>query len=188
MTPVAARPTGRPRTSAPHHRRHLQRPRPVLDGLHRKPVRPQRAPRAPFPEPDAQLPSPSPHEISRRLLARSEFQPATTLNLLAAAWIQFEVHDWFSHGDVDDTWDIALDPDDDWPQRPTRIKTTPDPSPDPAGPLTFVTRDTHWWDASQIYGGTLDFANRLGTGQQGMLRLCCAWSGESSNRRLLSTK
>ena len=24
--------------------------------------------------------------------------PATTLNLLAGAWIQFEVHDWFSHG------------------------------------------------------------------------------------------
>ena len=25
--------------------------------------------------------------------------PATTLNVLAAAWIQFQNHDWFSHGD-----------------------------------------------------------------------------------------
>jgi hypothetical protein len=48
-------------------------------------------------EPERLL-TPNPRLISRRLLTRDEFQPATTLNLLAAAWIQFEVHDWFSHG------------------------------------------------------------------------------------------
>ncbi len=124
------------------------------------------------PEPTDQMFSPSPRLVSRRLLARTEFQPATTLNLLAAAWIQFEVHDWFSHGDVDQTWDLALDADDDWPERPMRIrKTTPDPSPDPGEPPTFVTNDTHWWDASQIYGGTRDFANRLRAGHGGKVRL-----------------
>ena len=41
---------------------------------------------------------PNPRLVSRELLTRNEFQPATTLNLLAGAWIQFEVHDWFSHG------------------------------------------------------------------------------------------
>ena len=41
---------------------------------------------------------PSPRVISRELLARRDFIPATTLNLLAAAWIQFETHNWFSHG------------------------------------------------------------------------------------------
>jgi len=41
---------------------------------------------------------PNPRHISRELLTRHEFIPATTLNLLAGAWIQFEVHDWFSHG------------------------------------------------------------------------------------------
>jgi hypothetical protein len=31
--------------------------------------------------------------------------------MLAAAWIQFEVHDWFNHGDNDvgDPWRMALD-------------------------------------------------------------------------------
>jgi len=123
-------------------------------------------------EPADELLSPSPRQVSSQLLARREFQPATTLNLLAAAWIQFEVHDWFSHGHVDDTWDVTLDPDDDWPQHPMKIrKTTPDPSPDPAGPPTYVTDDTHWWDASQLYGSTRDFANRMRSGQHGKLRL-----------------
>ena len=30
-------------------------------------------------------------------MTRDEFQPATILNLLAASWIQFMVHDWFVH-------------------------------------------------------------------------------------------
>lgn len=123
------------------------------------------------PEPDDELLSPSPRLVSERLLARTEFQPATTLNLLAAAWIQFEVHDWFSHGEADDTWDIAVDSDDDWPQHPMRIKKTrPDPSPSP-GPPTYVTDDTHWWDASQLYGGTREFADRLRTRQHGKLHI-----------------
>jgi hypothetical protein len=123
------------------------------------------------PERDDELLSPSPRLVSERLLARTEFQPATTLNLLAAAWIQFEVHDWFSHGEVDDTWDIAVDSDDDWPQHPMRIKKTrPDPSPSP-GPPTYVTDDTHWWDASQLYGGTREFADRLRTRQHGKLHI-----------------
>ena len=45
---------------------------------------------------------PNPRLISRELLTRKEFIPATTLNLLAGAWIQFEVHDWFSHGKNED--------------------------------------------------------------------------------------
>jgi hypothetical protein len=41
---------------------------------------------------------PNPRLISNKLLARAEFVPAEILCLLAAAWIQFETHDWFSHG------------------------------------------------------------------------------------------
>src|SRR5438067_1789 len=48
-----------------------------------------------------ELLDPNPRLVSRKLLTRESFQPATTLNLLAGAWIQFEVHDWFSHGDND---------------------------------------------------------------------------------------
>src|SRR5262249_6541955 len=43
--------------------------------------------------------NPNPRVISRELLARDTFKPATILNLLAAAWIQFETHDWFNHGE-----------------------------------------------------------------------------------------
>ena len=51
-----------------------------------------------YPDDPRRLLDPNPRLISRRLLTRESFQPATTLNLLAGAWIQFEVHDWFSHG------------------------------------------------------------------------------------------
>ena len=46
--------------------------------------------------------SPNPRLVSERFMARKEggFIPATTLNLLAAAWIQFQVHDWVVHESV----------------------------------------------------------------------------------------
>ena len=37
--------------------------------------------------------TPNPRTVSRRLLTRKEFIPATTLNTLAATWIQFMVKD-----------------------------------------------------------------------------------------------
>ena len=40
---------------------------------------------------------PNPRVVSVELMTREQFQPATFLNLLAAAWIQFMVHDWFVH-------------------------------------------------------------------------------------------
>jgi hypothetical protein len=47
----------------------------------------------------ANLLNPNPRLISDQLLARDSFKPATILNLLAAAWIQFQTHDWFNHGE-----------------------------------------------------------------------------------------
>ena len=54
-----------------------------------------------YPEPMPQLLEPNPRVVSRELLTRDEFKPATIVNVLAAAWLQFEVHDWFSHGKND---------------------------------------------------------------------------------------
>ena len=125
-------------------------------------------------EPDDKLLEPNPRLISRELLTRTEFQPATTLNLLAGAWIQFEVHDWFSHGknEADNPWIVPLAEDDAWPEHPMRIaRTRRDPSADPSGPPTFVTDDTHWWDGSQIYGRDPAFANALRSGEHGKLRI-----------------
>lgn len=139
------------------------------------------APELTYPETDEKFWDPNPRLVSRQLLTRTEFQPATTLNLLAAAWIQFEVHDWFSHDTSkddtskdDDAFEIHLEPGDPWPQdeRPMKIRrTAPDPSPDESGPPTFVTTDTHWWDASQVYGDTPGFAEGLREGTGGRLRL-----------------
>lgn len=46
--------------------------------------------------------SPNPRLVSETFMKRDVegFKPATTLNLLAAAWIQFQVHDWFFHPEV----------------------------------------------------------------------------------------
>jgi len=117
---------------------------------------------------------PNPRTVSRELLTRKEFIPATTLNLLAGAWIQFEVHDWFSHGKSEEQnpWLVPLDDDDPWPEHPMQIqRTRADPSASADGPPTFVTDDTHWWDGSQIYGRDPRFAEALRTGEHGKLRL-----------------
>src|SRR5437867_5558165 len=51
-----------------------------------------------YPDPEPAILQPNPRVVSRELLTRDQFIPATTLNQLAGAWLQFEVHDWFSHG------------------------------------------------------------------------------------------
>ncbi len=125
-------------------------------------------------EPDDKLLDPNPRLVSRELLTRDEFQPATTLNLLAGAWIQFEVHDWFSHGknEPESPFVVPLEDDDPWPEHPMKIqRTRPDPSADPSGPPTFVTDDTHWWDGSQIYGRDPAFVHALRSGEHGKLRI-----------------
>jgi hypothetical protein len=106
---------------------------------------------------------PSPRVISRELLARRTFIPATTLNLLAAAWIQFETHNWFSHGlpEPGGEFKIPLQPEDDWPEkvdgcmqiRRTVADTTPRETWLGATP-TFRNANSHWWDAGQIYGSS----------------------------------
>jgi len=48
---------------------------------------------------DGELWTPNPRLVSDRFMARRPdgFIPATSLNLLAASWIQFQVHDWLFH-------------------------------------------------------------------------------------------
>lgn len=131
----------------------------------------------------ARMLSPNPREISRRLLTRDRFKPASSLNLLAAVWIQFQVHDWFNHSrrppsdpksDANYLPPIPLDPEDPWPGgeqgRPDGCvmhvrKTEPDESVDrnckrfPQEirhlPI-YRNTETHWWDGSQIYGSSLE--------------------------------
>jgi hypothetical protein len=112
---------------------------------------------------------PNPRTISRALMTRDEFKPAETLNLLAAAWIQFQNHEWFFHGDgqPNNKIEIPLEEGDPWPaeHRPLAInKTLEDPTRpegDKSSPPTFLSHATHWWDASQIYGNTQETIDKL---------------------------
>jgi len=133
-----------------------------------------------FPDPMPQLLEPNPRVISRDLLARKKLIEATSLNFLAAAWIQFETHDWFNHGEpvTEDPFPIPLEKDDPWPRQPgcpMHIRRTrPDPTRDYAKerqqnggelkyPPTYVNAESHWWDASQIYGSDHETTLRLRT-------------------------
>jgi hypothetical protein len=123
-----------------------------------------------------ELTAPSPRTVSEALLARREFVPATSLNVLAAAWIQFMTRDWFSHGEnePDAPYEIPLAREDTWHEHPMRIpRTRRDPSrcPMSGGPPTFVNDVTHWWDGSQIYGSDKTSQLRLRTLHSGKLAL-----------------
>lgn len=125
-----------------------------------------------LPERGSALMTPNPREVSRRLLARDFFKPATTLNLLAAAWIQFQIHDWFEHDlDMKHDHEVPIDARDNWPHKPMRVPRLRCASPGVAGkePPTYINRRTHWWDASQLYGTTEARTHSLRTHQDGKL-------------------
>ncbi len=123
--------------------------------------------------------NPNPRVISRVLMTRDEFVPATSLNLLAAAWIQFQNHDWFSHGtpQLDNTIEIPLEEGDPWPEeyRPLEIGKTPvdptRPDGDTKSPPTSINNVTHWWDASQIYGSDQETIDKVRSHVDGKLAI-----------------
>ena len=122
-----------------------------------------------YPEAAPAIMSPSPRVVSQRLLARESFRPAESLNLLAAAWIQFQTHDWFSHErgkPSSNDFEIPVDGNDQWKGgSPMRIpRTPPDPTRKPEEselPPTYRNRESHWWDASQIYGNSEEETDKL---------------------------
>jgi hypothetical protein len=118
--------------------------------------------------------TPSPIEISERLLKRESFIPATSLNILAAAWIQFQVHDWVVHprlplGEADVVVDlpdgitftnqVGLPP-----ESSMRIAGNPAAGTFRDAPILFPNSSTHWWDSSEVYGNTAAAAQRLREG------------------------
>jgi hypothetical protein len=129
----------------------------------------------------ATLMSPSPREVSRKVLKRGQFQPVPFLNMLAASWIQFQVHDWFSHGDNSTTtfYKVPLAKDDELRKYGlTELKvaaTASDPTRSPLEnallPPSYQNEVTHWWDGSQLYGSDVATANRLRTFEGGKLKV-----------------
>ncbi|GAC1617412.1 MAG: peroxidase [Ktedonobacteraceae bacterium] len=128
-----------------------------------------------FPESEPAILTPNPRTVSLELLTREKFQPATTLNILAAAWIQFMVRDWFSHGTSpkENPWQLELHDDDPWPEHPMKILRVPGDPTRPASsgnlPPTYINTETHWWDASQIYGSSKEQEALRRAGRDGKL-------------------
>jgi hypothetical protein len=126
-----------------------------------------------FPD-TANLLVPNPRVVSRELMTRETFQPATILNLLAAAWIQFMVHDWFVHArSATAHIDVPLGDDDDWGEPSMHVPASV-PVDRPAGstrPPAYANLNSHWWDSSQIYGCDAELAARLRANVGGKLRV-----------------
>jgi hypothetical protein len=120
---------------------------------------------------------PDPRLISRKLMARDSFKPAGIINTIAAAWIQFENHNWFfhGHGEADKVIDIPLRPGDDFPVNPMQIRRTipmngreiVDGEPAPV----FANTETHWWDGSQIYGTGKGKQSEMRTFKDGKIKV-----------------
>ena len=119
---------------------------------------------------------PSPIVVSQQLLHREQFLPARSLNLLAAAWIQFQVHDWVDHpryplGTADVR--VALPEGMKWSNTPggpleheMRIAgniTFPSHAPSGMSPV-FPNNTTPWWDGSEVYGADAAKGNQLREG------------------------
>ncbi|KAK4155726.1 alpha-dioxygenase 2 [Chaetomidium leptoderma] len=118
---------------------------------------------------EEELWTPNPRMISDRFMARRDgrFIPATTLNMLAAAWIQFQIHDWFNHVDSEEKFNVPLpEGGDPWPHPQMELfRTKQDEVRDPSDIKCpgYVNENTAWWDGSQIYGSSEKVTQTLRT-------------------------
>ncbi len=130
----------------------------------------------------ADVMTPNPRIVSRVLLTRQgAMKRIPFLNMLAAAWINFQNHDWIHHGETDptETYEIPLAEDDPIRRRHMQSsmvvpKTQADPTYKNGSedtPITFINEVTHWWDGSQVYGSDQTTVRRLRSGDSGKLRL-----------------
>ncbi|WP_027232923.1 peroxidase family protein [Phyllobacterium sp. UNC302MFCol5.2] len=126
-------------------------------------------------EPD-QFDNPNPVEVARELLHRDTFIPARSLNILAAAWIQFQVHDWVNHArnplGKDDvivplpkgmTWQSSVGGPREDVMRIASNVAGRDPV-DGQPPIYFGNAASQWWDGSEVYGPDSKSANLLREG------------------------
>ncbi|MGW7068276.1 peroxidase family protein [Streptomyces sp. NPDC054855] len=107
--------------------------------------------------------TPNPVTVSRTLLQRDTFIPATSLNVLAAAWIQFQVHDWVNHRRYPaggKAVEVPLPPGSTWhntpggpPENVMRFAENEGIQlPGDQPPILFANTASHWWDGSEVYG------------------------------------
>ncbi|MFH8983174.1 peroxidase family protein [Streptomyces varsoviensis] len=117
--------------------------------------------------------TPNPVTVSRQLLTRTEFRPASSLNILAAAWIQFQVHDWVNHRRYPAggrNVEVALPPGSpEWhntpggpPENVMRFAENMGvEQPGNQPPILFSNTASHWWDGSEVYGENEETARSM---------------------------
>ena len=133
---------------------------------------------------DKEVLTPNPRLVAQKLMTRDSFQPATTLNVLAAGWIQFMIHGWFSHQTVNPHKDpnypyLEVPYPENVPgengQNPMKVRRTkvdPIHQDDPSGhPKPYLNRESPWWDSSQIYGRDREIQDAVRSGNDGKLRV-----------------
>ena len=136
--------------------------------------------------------APNPITVSRELMTREAFIPARSLNLLAAAWIQFQVHDWVNHRrhdltNAESSHDVVIPTPDEstWQSLPgeqpkNRMRIAGNiPVHNTDGYPVFENMTTPWWDGSEVYGGDADKARSLREGAK--LRLSNGYLPEELN-------
>ena len=117
---------------------------------------------------------PNPREISEKLLARKKFIPATSINLLAAAWVQFMVHDWFAFHETSKKkdYEIPLNKNDGFPENPMTIDSTvASKCQDNPDFISYDNQNSHWWDGTQIYGRDNEALKKLRVFKDGKLKI-----------------
>lgn len=107
--------------------------------------------------------TPNPVTVARSLLHRTDFIPARSLNVLAAAWIQFQVHDWVNHRRHpvgEKAVEVPLPPGaGSWQNSPGGPREDVMRFAENIGlerptglPILFANTTTPWWDGSEVYG------------------------------------
>ena len=117
---------------------------------------------------------PNPVVVSETLLKREAFIPARSLNILAAAWIQFQVHDWVAHERLkpgENDVRVKLPPNFKWRNTPNGppademlISGNKAMVEDEGLQRVFQNTVSHWWDGSEVYGSSAENAQTLREG------------------------
>ncbi|KEH24897.1 pathogen-inducible alpha-dioxygenase [Medicago truncatula] len=118
---------------------------------------------------------PDPMVVATKLLERKTFKDnGKQFNVLAAAWIQFMIHDWIDH--LEDTNQIELTaPREVASQCPLKsfkfLKTKEIPTGFYEIKTGHANIRTPWWDGSVIYGSNQEVLNKVRTFKDGKLKI-----------------
>ncbi|XP_052139008.1 alpha-dioxygenase PIOX [Oryza glaberrima] len=120
-----------------------------------------------------ELTSPDPFVVATKLLARREYKDTgKQFNILAAAWIQFMVHDWMDH--MEDTGQIEItapkEVANECPLKSFKFHPTKElPTNSDGIKIGHYNVRTAWWDGSAVYGNNEERAEKLRTYVDGKL-------------------